>query len=495
MSAESAKPVPESTAADSGRGEVDESGKNAADANEAVPNGGTNEPLVDASDKTAEANKVASSGSTDIIPFTENTTDRPLAKENNASDYEINLAGNRFANRQALIEHIKAMQAGLDAEGSNGKMSDADKFLLFHLVLKHPRIGDKLNNGPVSGFRYGCHARFPQTKCFITLHSDGSEEPVSWMKCVNEAFPGSGPRDRKGDHRGEKRPRDEGDQANQEKEKRPRIEMKEGCIIDIQGLDPRTDYRDLRSALSEFGALKFLELKSKQKPRHSLHKPKTENEMIGHAKSDEENEEKPSVRAKEEAQVEAKEEAKAEAEEASQAKTKEDVKTEAKSDAKDGVTSILGAAKSLLSKVTGSDKKVAKEATLAAKEKEDQQIGKQQEDQESDDEDSEEEDEEDMEPISARARFDCPEAAKKALEELKEFDGDPVQVALLTGEEEKEFWDKLQNYLDTMHEKGKGKGKDGKGKGKGKGKKGKGWDAKGKAKGKKGKGKNKDDEG
>merc|ERR1719265_1165430 len=122
------------------------------------------------SEKTAEGDNAAADGNTENASVTALATIEATSKESRSSDYEINLAGNVFENRMALIEHIKAMQVRLEQEGSDGRLGDADKFLLFHLILKHPRIGEKLNNGPVTGFRYGCHDRFPQTKCFITIH-------------------------------------------------------------------------------------------------------------------------------------------------------------------------------------------------------------------------------------------------------------------------------------------------------------------------------------
>lgn len=61
------------------------------------------------------------------------------------------------------------------------------RFLLFHLALQHPRTAEKLR-APVAAIRYGVHHSFPQNKCFILVFSDGTEEPVSWMKCVREVF-------------------------------------------------------------------------------------------------------------------------------------------------------------------------------------------------------------------------------------------------------------------------------------------------------------------
>merc|ERR1712241_1630615 len=83
---------------------------------------------------------------------------------------------------------------------------------------------------------------------------------------------------------------------------------------------------------------------------------------------------------------------------------------------------------------------------------------------------------------SARVRFGDPQAAAKCAAELKEYEGAPVTAAVIEGEEEKEFWERLWAAADKGG-KGKGKGKKGKDKGKDKGK--------GKGKGKKGKGKGK----
>jgi len=100
----------------------------------------------------------------------------------------VNLAGRSFASRAALVEHVRAMQAR--AEGNTyheGRLEGEDKFLMFHIVMQHPKTFEKLR-APVRAFRYGVHSQFPKSKCFIIVFANGTEEPVSVMRCVKELF-------------------------------------------------------------------------------------------------------------------------------------------------------------------------------------------------------------------------------------------------------------------------------------------------------------------
>lgn len=105
-------------------------------------------------------------------------------------DGRVNLAGHSFATREELVSFMRAMQERLEGPDGppDGRLEGADRFLLFHLATQHPKIADKLK-APVTGFRYAVHPHFPKTKCFIMLFADGTDEAVSWMRCVKEVFP------------------------------------------------------------------------------------------------------------------------------------------------------------------------------------------------------------------------------------------------------------------------------------------------------------------
>mmetsp|Transcript_34769 Transcript_34769/g.95882 ORF Transcript_34769/g.95882 Transcript_34769/m.95882 type:complete len:699 (+) Transcript_34769:41-2137(+) len=114
-----------------------------------------------------------------------------------AAGEPVNLAGTLFAGRAELVSHIRAIMARAEAQGSHaadshGLLEGGDKFLIFHLVMRHPRTAEKMHL-PLRGIRYGVHSLFPKSKCFILVFTDGTEEPVSWSRCVKELFaaPGS----------------------------------------------------------------------------------------------------------------------------------------------------------------------------------------------------------------------------------------------------------------------------------------------------------------
>merc|ERR1712216_959682 len=88
-----------------------------------------------------------------------------------------------------LVDHVRAMQLRLD-ECGNKDLAGEDLFFFFHLALRNPKLLGKLR-APVKGFRYGKPSNFP-SKCFIALFADGTEEPISWMKCVNELYTKAG---------------------------------------------------------------------------------------------------------------------------------------------------------------------------------------------------------------------------------------------------------------------------------------------------------------
>jgi len=99
----------------------------------------------------------------------------------------VNLAGRAFATKEELVQHVRELQKRLEEKGGDGVLPAEDRFLLFHMAMQHPRTSEKIR-APVTAVRYGKHHQFPQSKCFIFVFSDGTEEPVSWMRCVKELF-------------------------------------------------------------------------------------------------------------------------------------------------------------------------------------------------------------------------------------------------------------------------------------------------------------------
>lgn len=104
---------------------------------------------------------------------------------------EVNLAGHCFSEKAELVAHVRAIQ-GRCADVEAGMVANLeDVLLLFHLVMQHSTLAEKLHTStgsPMKGFQYGSDPRFPKNQCFIILFADGSNAPVSIMKCVNEVF-------------------------------------------------------------------------------------------------------------------------------------------------------------------------------------------------------------------------------------------------------------------------------------------------------------------
>lgn len=101
----------------------------------------------------------------------------------------VNLAGRHFPDHKVLTEHVRAIQAKLDAAGeAHDRLEGEDCFLLFHLVLatQCTRIDEKLQT-PLRYIRYAKAPNF-SNKCFILELSDGTQEPISATKCIKELF-------------------------------------------------------------------------------------------------------------------------------------------------------------------------------------------------------------------------------------------------------------------------------------------------------------------
>jgi len=107
----------------------------------------------------------------------------------------VNLAGRSFTSREELTAYVKAvqkrMEEGAQSDG-RGMLEGADRFLFFHLMMQHQAMAEKMR-APVRAIRYGVHHKFPKSKCFMLVFADGSEEPVSWTKCIKELFSNDGP--------------------------------------------------------------------------------------------------------------------------------------------------------------------------------------------------------------------------------------------------------------------------------------------------------------
>ncbi|CAE8737345.1 unnamed protein product, partial [Polarella glacialis] len=180
----------------------------------------------------------------------------------------VTVAGRSFKDRDALVSHIRSLQAST-ADGS--MLGPEDAFFVFHLATFHPNFGEKMTS-PVVGFKYGSHEQFAGSKCFFVVRADGTEEGISIMKCVEAAMPKKGDQEQ---GRGVKRGREEEEvkQADGRVERKadedepaafkPRREIQTGCVLIVEGVPSDHSYEDLRDVLSEFGYVRFVEFLQK----------------------------------------------------------------------------------------------------------------------------------------------------------------------------------------------------------------------------------------
>jgi len=343
------------------------------------------------------------------------------------------LAGQKFTSRAEVAETVKRIQESLDKEGG-GQLGPQDAFLMFHLMLHHPKAVGKMTS-PVLSIRYGTYEKF-HNKCFIMVRKDGTEEGVSWSKSLEAIFP----------RKGSSRPVDSAEacagdagapaaqqglqrnkeQADMEDKLSGTGQMRRGCVLDIRGVPGSMCYHRLRDLLGNFGRLRSLWLPYASK------RPRSETTGAMH---------RPAAIAPDDNAV-------------GQASAR---RSEA---ARDTVvpmapTPSAAAAPGLAT------------ADQAAAEEEG--------------EDGEDNGAAADEPVAARCCFVEPEAALRALHELVEVDGAKVKVGLLAGAEEEAFWERLSSkgqggkgqnkgkYNNKGRDKGKDKGK-GKAKDKGRGK-------------------------
>jgi len=352
----------------------------------------------------------------------------------------IKLAGRGFEGRDALVSHIRALQA---ATADGALLGPEDAFFLFHLATYHPNFADKMTS-PVVGFKYGPHEDYQGSKCFFVVRADGSEEGISIMKCVEAALP----KGSQGGSRGLKRDREEGEAAPAEtaaeepQPQRPRREIQVGCILIMDGVPGNVGVEEMRDILNPFGYMKYVEFLRDGPPAAAA---QTEADAKADADPQEEAD-KPAAEDNKEAAPE-------------KADKKKDDKEVPAADAEKPSEAPATEAE----KPPAPEAKGDKEADEAAADK-------------MEDEGEAEEEGDSAALVSARARFADAEGAAAAANGLKEINGKPVTCRVLDGDEEQKFWERLWQKADARQNdkgksKGKGKGKDGKGKGKkGKGK-------------------------
>jgi hypothetical protein len=132
---------------------------------------------------------------------------------------EVNIAGHKFVEPDALWQHCKDLIAKIEEEEA---LTGGTLLFVFALLSFHPGRYEKYGPGLV-GIKYGVNEEWPDTKCFIAVRSDGTEVGFSYRKCIDAVFEGRA--------RGAKRNRhqdDSGGFAESSPMKRPKTEKVRG---------------------------------------------------------------------------------------------------------------------------------------------------------------------------------------------------------------------------------------------------------------------------
>eukprot|EP00451_Oxyrrhis_marina_P024979 CAMPEP_0204348584 /NCGR_PEP_ID=MMETSP0469-20131031/28839_1 /ASSEMBLY_ACC=CAM_ASM_000384 /TAXON_ID=2969 /ORGANISM="Oxyrrhis marina" /LENGTH=719 /DNA_ID=CAMNT_0051334595 /DNA_START=25 /DNA_END=2181 /DNA_ORIENTATION=- len=257
-------------------------------------------------------------------------------------DWTGNLAGTEFSDPDQLKQLLNDLQTKREGEELTGH----DLLFAFHLLCYHPEFLAKMIR-PVKGLIYKTTKDNPEKKCFHFIFTDGSEEEISGMRAETRVID---------------------IQKRKATSEAPRMEIQDGCVVDIIGIPVTTTQYDLRDALSQYGEVKFVDIAREQRaPGFSADEAKT-------------------------LTADFMEEGEKEAEAAAPA-----------------------------------------EAAVPT--------------------------------TKATVRLGSKEVADMILEDLKEINDAPVEVKLLTGDAQQEYWDRLNEIIAQKFHKGEGKGK-GKGKGK-----------------------------
>jgi len=128
---------------------------------------------------------------------------------------QVNIAGHKFSDKDALWTHCKQMVEEL---GDEAQLTGENAFFAFAMLAHHPECTAKMGDG-LQAIRWGTNPEFPDTKvlclahlvavdiqsvpqCFLAMRKDGTEAGFSYRKCIDSAFNNIS-------RRGEKRQREE----------------------------------------------------------------------------------------------------------------------------------------------------------------------------------------------------------------------------------------------------------------------------------------------
>eukprot|EP00962_Isochrysis_galbana_P053639 scaffold25069_cov87-Isochrysis_galbana.AAC.3 len=98
------------------------------------------------------------------------------------SKKSVTLGGKTFSSRAEVIGTARPLldsEAALDADGVR---------FVTDLLAHHAKAAEKIGVG-IQSIKPGCNPKWPDTKCFMLVRTDGTEEDFSYIKCGTAARP------------------------------------------------------------------------------------------------------------------------------------------------------------------------------------------------------------------------------------------------------------------------------------------------------------------
>ncbi len=115
---------------------------------------------------------------------------------------EVTLGGVTFANKDAIIATLRPLIE------SAKPLTDEQTAIVTDVLAHHPKAKDKTGCG-IASIKVGSNPKFPATRCFVIVRTDGVEEDFSYIKCIDAIYPlqgAAGSRKRKMPARGGNEP-------------------------------------------------------------------------------------------------------------------------------------------------------------------------------------------------------------------------------------------------------------------------------------------------
>jgi len=153
---------------------------------------------------------------------------------------QVNIAGHKFSDKDALWTHCKQM---VEALGDEAQLTGENAFFAFAMLAHHPECTAKMGDG-LQAIRWGTNPEFPDTKCFLAMRKDGTEAGFSYRKCIDSAFNNIS-------RRGEKRQREE-----------HTTKFQPGLVVTVSGLPDEVGFRELKEHFGNCGNIKFADCRN-----------------------------------------------------------------------------------------------------------------------------------------------------------------------------------------------------------------------------------------